>query len=234
MADSTERRAPWAEAFAGAGFGLLLGVIIGLSATPVVKDVILALTGLLAVFLGLQVGSGTDVPLVGNNRSHPARIGTFGLATAAGLVLGMFLRLANPFQEDPEIDATRWAKAFGDNTVLAHQAMLYERFGVEPELWRFDPSGEGSAAKINQAQADSQRGGLFGVLQRPNLCDDLDPYGSEAEAILSRYDKPDEIVLLKVAEKVRELPKEEQLGALEVAHTVFCALIDEARQEARE
>lgn len=218
---------------AGSGFGLLLGVIVGLSQTPVVMGVITVLTGLLAVFLGLKKGGETDKTEPGTLQANHGRIGSFGVAAALGLILGIYLRIANPFAEDPRVESERWTNAFPNNPVLASQAMLYERLGVEPAVWYFDPN-TAVEATVNEELAKARRGGLFGVLQNSNLCDDLDPaqYSNEPEILITAYDIPSEPVLVAVADKVRGLPPSQQLSALTVVHTVFCELNKE--QEAQQ
>ncbi len=222
-----------ADVCAGSGFGLLLGVIVGLSQTPVVTEVITALTGLLAVFLGLQAGAETKIPLIGRLQLNNARIASFGIATVLGLVLGLFLRIANPFAEPPDVDYARWTKVFPDNPVLARQAMLYERMGVKAANWNFDPN-KADEASVDADQAKSRRAALFGVLQRPNLCTELDPenFGGDPESVLTAYDIPGEPVLNAVAEEVRSLPEAEQRAALATVHLVFCELKKEQQREA--
>jgi hypothetical protein len=75
--------------FNGLGVGLLLGILLGLSVSPVVSGVIAALSGLLAVLLGL------DEKYIDTLKS--IRIGSFGLATVAGVLLGLYIRAHDPF-----------------------------------------------------------------------------------------------------------------------------------------
>ncbi|MDU9006831.1 hypothetical protein [Sedimentitalea todarodis] len=224
----------FANLSAGGGFGLLLGVIVGLSQTPVVMGVITVLTGLLAVFLGIKAGGDSSEIEPQKLQSNHARIGSFGLAAAIGLILGIYLRIANPFSEDPMVESERWTRAFPDNPVLASQAMLYERLGVEPSVWYFDPDAAVEAT-VNVDQAKARRGGLFGVLQRSNLCRDLDPaqYSNDPEILLTAYDIPSEPVLVSIAAQVRDLPPSQQLSALTIVHTTFCELNAEQEREAQ-
>ncbi len=232
--DSTSAGEIAINVWSGAGLGLLLGVIVGLSQTPVVAEVMGVLTGVLAVFLGLQGGGEKELPVVGKLRLNGARIGSFGLAAALGLILGLFLRVANPFVETPDQEFARWAKAFPGNEVLARQAMLYERMGIEPAQWFF-VDGVGMAVSVNAAQANARRPVLFGVLNRTNLCNELDParFDNDPVEVLKAYANEGEPVLDTVAAQVGSLPEEHRLDALVTAHTLFCALQREARQEAR-
>jgi hypothetical protein len=73
----------------GLGVGLLLGVMMSLSLSPVVSGVIAALTGLLAVLLGLNEKYIDPLKSI--------RIGAFGLFAVAGILLGLYLRANDPF-----------------------------------------------------------------------------------------------------------------------------------------
>src|SRR5210317_265367 len=87
----------YSQVFSGIGIGLLLGIIIGLSASPVVKTILGALSGLLAAFLGLQESlfskQEEDINKV-NNRIYlnSIRAGSFGIATVIALLIGMYMR----------------------------------------------------------------------------------------------------------------------------------------------
>lgn len=76
-----------ADMFSGAGLRLLLGALLGLAVTPIVAGVVGAITALLAIFLGLD-GRVTPLRLPAVNA---LRIGAFGFATVAGLVLVLYL-----------------------------------------------------------------------------------------------------------------------------------------------
>ena len=218
----------------GVGLGLLLGLIVGLSKTPVVAEVVGALTGLLAVFLGLQSGGNGAFPGIGRLRVNALRIGSFGLAAAVGLLIGLFLRVTEPFAQSPEQALARWSAAFPDNTVLARQAMIYERTGVRPKAWTFEP-GKASEAVWDEGVADARQGVLFGVLRRANPCDDLNPadFGGDPTETLVAYDNQGEAVLDRMAEQVRALERSEQAVALNAMHALFCALRDDLREGSR-
>jgi hypothetical protein len=75
--------------FNGIGIGLLLGILLSLSLSPVVSGVIAALSGLLAVLLGL------DEKYLDPLKS--LRIGAFGLFAVAGILLGLYIRANDLF-----------------------------------------------------------------------------------------------------------------------------------------
>jgi hypothetical protein len=75
--------------FNGLGVGLLLGMLLALSLSPVVSGVIAALSGLLAILLGL------DEKYIDPLKS--LRIGAFGLFAVAGILIGLYIRANDPF-----------------------------------------------------------------------------------------------------------------------------------------
>jgi len=75
--------------FNGLGIGLLLGILLGLSISPVVSGVIATLSGLLALFLGLNEKYLDPLKSL--------RIGAFGLFAVAGILLGLYLRVNDSF-----------------------------------------------------------------------------------------------------------------------------------------
>lgn len=206
---------------AGAGLGLLLGLIVGLSKTPVVAGVVGTLTGLLAVFLGLQAG-GANLPVIGKVKIDGFRIGSFGFATSAGLILGLFIRVTNPFGETPEEQYAHWKTAFGDNEVLARQAMIYERTGLRPRTFYFTPD---KGTEISKEEGVGNEGAsLVGKARTASYCRDLDPKAADndVDEILYRYNNRKDDTLTAMANYVDTLSKEYRLGALYGYHAQFC------------
>lgn len=75
--------------FNGAGIGLLLGILWSLSVSPVIGGVIATLSSLLALFLGLSEKYIDPLKSI--------RIGAFGIAAVAGVLLGLYIRSNDPF-----------------------------------------------------------------------------------------------------------------------------------------
>lgn len=73
--------------FGGGGIGLLFGVIMGTTVTPVIGVMLGALTTVLAGILGLNDGN--------FNNTKSARIGAFGLLCVAGAYMGLYVRSHN-------------------------------------------------------------------------------------------------------------------------------------------
>lgn len=75
--------------FNGLGIGLLLGILLGLSVSPVVSGVIATISSLLAVLVGLNEKFLDPLKSL--------RIGSFGLFSVVGILIGLYLRANDPF-----------------------------------------------------------------------------------------------------------------------------------------
>lgn len=75
--------------FNGLGIGFLLGTLWSLSTEPVIGGVIATLSSLLALFLGLNEKFLDPLKSI--------RIGAFGFAAVAGIIMGFYIRANDPF-----------------------------------------------------------------------------------------------------------------------------------------
>lgn len=211
------------DVFAGAGLGLLLGSVLGLSITPVVAGVVGALTSVLAVFLGLDIKSvGTRMPSV-----NAVRIGAFGFATVIGIGLGLFVRINNPLALDPESVMTKWNNAFPDNPTLARQMMVYERTALRPDAVAFTEDGASVAVSQDAGAAAGKQAVLFSsALSDFDACSQLDPERlSTPEATLRVYARPNAPDIVRaVGTNLEALPEEDRSTGLRVAHTLLCEM----------
>jgi hypothetical protein len=81
------------QLFAGAGLGLLVGVLVGLSSSPVVAGLVGALATGIVALLGFGRSAQEDQPSYIDG--SVVRLGSFGLACAAAVILGLFIRTHN-------------------------------------------------------------------------------------------------------------------------------------------
>jgi hypothetical protein len=105
------------QLFAGAGLGLLVGVLVGLSSSPVVSGLVGALAAGMVTLLGFARPAKED------QQDQPSytdgsvvRLGSFGLACAAAVILGLFIRTHN------------WA-----SPSIAEQVSEVQKAGYSPE-----------------------------------------------------------------------------------------------------
>lgn len=81
------------QLFAGAGLGLLVGVLVGLSSSPVVSVVVGALAAGMVTLLGFTRPAKEGEPAY--KEGSVARLGSFGVACTAAVLLGLFVRTHN-------------------------------------------------------------------------------------------------------------------------------------------
>lgn len=111
-----------ADAFAGFALGLLTGLLVGLSSTPVVGGVVGALTAVIAGFFGL-----TSAPLT----PDPLRIGSFGCAAVIGLAFGLHVRAQDLTALTVREEVRRWTDA-GYAPDAARDIVAFARYGIRP------------------------------------------------------------------------------------------------------
>lgn len=110
-----------ADIAAGGGIGLLLGYLLGLSVSPVVQGVVVAITGLLGAVLGLKQGES----------GQSWRIGAFGFLCVAGVSLGLLVRGGSLLAPSVKDEVAQWqAAGYARQDALAYVAFL--RLGVKP------------------------------------------------------------------------------------------------------
>jgi hypothetical protein len=125
----------------GLGVGLLLGVLLGLAISPVVSGVIGTLSSLLVVLLGL------NDKYMGIIKS--LRIGSFGLFSVAGILLGMYIRTNDALSPRMEDLKNEYLKTgFSQNQALYFTALQY--FDYVPVGW-FETSEKDTLARASKS-----------------------------------------------------------------------------------
>lgn len=130
-------------------FSLLLGALLGLSSAPVVGALVAALTGFLGVVVGLR--SNLKIEKIVNPNVDFAGLGIFGVATLAGVFLGLFVRTEAPWGKSAQELKVEWIAA-GIEASEANRLVVFQKTGLIPAGW-----GEPN----NQAQADITQPVLF-------------------------------------------------------------------------
>lgn len=108
----------------GAGLGLLIGLLIGLSTVGTVGLIIGALSSALLVLLGLK---GNE-----DGQNNALRIGAFGIFCAAAVLTGLYLRVNDSFAPSIESEIDKWTSDNNFSKEEAKKYFLYEKFGFIP------------------------------------------------------------------------------------------------------
>jgi hypothetical protein len=81
------------QLFAGTGLGLLVGILVGLSSSPVVSVVVGALAAGMVTLLGFSRPAKEGEPALGDG--SVARLGGFGVACTVAILFGLYIRTHN-------------------------------------------------------------------------------------------------------------------------------------------
>jgi len=103
----------------GGGLGLVVGVLMGMTTTPVVGGILAALAALFATIFGVK----------DNDTSSFARIGGFGLFCVLGVAGGVYLRAHNSLGNNPRQQVAEWTSA-GFSDSVARSIVLYREMGL--------------------------------------------------------------------------------------------------------
>jgi len=222
------------QLFAGIGLGLLVGVLVGLSSSPVVSVVVGALASGMVTLLGF-----VRSPKEGETPSSDGsvvRLGGFGVACAAAVLLGLFIRTHNwlsPSIADQVAEvqragysgeeARRWVAYKNVGAVL--EPVISTAVGSEPPDARGTDAHRGAPASANTLMAAAQpvAGSVLFAGGNSGECQYFDT---------SRYkDAPEHLYSLrqmggnyaKYAEKISTLDATEQKKVLDSLRLLFCA-----------
>ncbi len=236
MSEAEGRRRSWfGDLFAGAGLGLLLGVIVGMTTSPVVEIVVGTLMSLLAVFLGLEGSKVLKSEGLAGLKVNHMRIGAFGFATLIGLLVGLFIRINNPLVAPLDDQFERWTAAFPNDPLLVKQMVIYERTGIQPTAIDY---GEGSAGPtavtLQKETAAATRAVLYSLFKAYDVCVQLRPGRLSEESLLANYRTPGAPKGLdEVADRIEVLPAAVRGDVLVMTHDLLCTLQREERKNAK-
>ena len=111
---------------AGVALGTLLGLLVGLTNSPVVAIVVGALASGLLVLLGLGATKGEDAAAT---RANAGRLCGFGFAAAAALLVGMGIRTHETLTPAPDLQVKRLTDS-GFTNDEAHAWVAYKNAGL--------------------------------------------------------------------------------------------------------
>jgi len=208
------------QILSGVGLGLLLGMIAGLSVSPVVQVILGALVTVVTGFLGLQAApaDGAASGVLGNLKINEVRIGSFAFACVAGILCGLFIRSNAPFTSITH-DVKKWTDA-GYSEPEARQNVAFQLLGFKPA------DKEIVAGDLQKASAS----GLFAAHgDKFSLCDTLNPKTlnndpQQSLAMLNQYSSVYDGKLAPLAAEIQKLSPRDQEKLLEANWGVICEL----------
>lgn len=210
-----------AQLFSGAGLGLMLGLLLGLSGTPVIAAVVGAIAALLGALVLPQLpgaspaGDGDKQRVVVDLRA-----GALGLACVAGLLGGIWLRTHDALSPRPLTLTEKWEqwKAIGFSPEEARTlAARGEGVGTTAGATTAATPGMGPVA------TSATRTILFG--DRTTRCEQLSVGRfADTEAAARAYEALGELALAKIARGLSRLPDTEtRRSALAVVVDASCS-----------
>ena len=212
-----------ATILSGIGMGLLLGIIIGLSTTEVVKVIMGILTALLGAFLGFDKRSFTGMEAdeylkeKHNSLFTALRAGWFGLTVVAGILSGMWIRTNEIFTPSVKWSVDQWTDA-GYDSLYARKLVTYQRFAIDPNTGELRPETE-----LNK----SARSSLFSSEQAQELCGSTDPdqwnndWAVAKQALLGLDDDAITPVVTAIEENI---PESDRFAFLSGLYNLLCTM----------
>lgn len=206
----------FAQLFAGVGLGLLVGVLVGLSSSPVVAVVVGALAAGMVTLLGFTRSGKDGEPSY--SEGSVIRLGGFGVACAAAVLFGLFIRTHNWLSPSISSQVSEVQKA-GYSDEEARRWVAYKNIGAILE----SGSSKGSDNQSTPARGtESVAGSVLFSGANSGECQHFDT---------SRYkDAPEHLYSLRqlggkyaeYAEKISTLDATQQKTVLESLRILFC------------
>jgi hypothetical protein len=196
----------WVDWIGGAAFGSLVGILVGLSATPVVSVVVTGIVALLAGLFGLSEKVAPGIPTAASRR-----LAAFGIAAVLVLPLALVARSRELL--GPSIASQRESliqMGFTDSVEL-RSMLAYLRFGLLPAgtVKPGDPQAAAALRPVFYAEST----GTCDRLMRATTPED------RLQALEAGTEKS-----RTLAHVIRGLPELRQSAALEPASIYLCSV----------
>jgi hypothetical protein len=224
------------QIFAGTGLGLLVGILVGLSSSPVVATVVSALAAGMVTLLGFSKQNATDDDNYKDrtlltslaSRDSALRLGSFGVACTIAVVFALFLRTHN--WASPSIsDQIAEVQRAGYTPDEAHRWVAYRNLG--PVLYA--SAGQATTTAANGDKASSPPAATSGAAAAQSF---LFASGNEGQCQYfdtTRYSNPQEHInalrlmggkYAEYADKIATMGPEQQKTVLDSLRLLFCPL----------
>ena len=211
----------WGDVLAGGGIGLLLGILVGLSAIPVVANLLAAITAATVAFVGLRVQTKAKAKdserADESGRADPSmstrvRVGSFAIFCVLGILSGVFIRAHDLLSRPLPERVAEWKKS-GFSNAEARAIVLFQDTRLSPAGWKIE-KGAGPAGSKSSL--------LYG--SSTNLCSETDPSKfADAAATLKAWDAYGD-VWKRVGTVVQsQIPADRQQQTLRALHQALCA-----------
>jgi hypothetical protein len=149
----------WGDVISGIALGSLVGLLVGLSTSPVVGAVISGLVALLATYLGLNGSALPKKPgeraksLSEVSRSH-VRIACFSAGAIIGVLLGVVLRTHDALGISKADRLKEWRNLGLSDHEARHLVVLGE-LGLVPKTW--PPSSDSTPIDVSPDGKENRR-----------------------------------------------------------------------------
>jgi hypothetical protein len=205
------------QLFAGTGLGLLVGILVGLSSSPVVSVVVGALAAGMVTLLGFARSATNDQPSL--TEGSVVRLGSFGVACTAAVIFGLFIRTHNWISPSIAEQVSEVQKA-GYTAEEARRWVSYKNIGTSTP----GTTSDGSAASTHSTGATASVAGsvLFsGANEGECQHFDTNRYKDTQEHLYALRQLGGKYA--EYAEKISSLDASQQKTVLNSLRLLFCA-----------
>ncbi len=191
--------------FGGAGLGILIGLLIGMSTSGTVGLVIGAISSTLIVLLGFKEK--------GDSNLQTLRVGAFGLFCSVAILIGLYFRVNNLFSPSVKSEMEMWTSDSLFSLNEAKTYFLYDRFGFVPSGVKIDSTVDRKRTQVV----------LYGSDISISTCDKLYGYKDfSIENELNAYKRIGGVFEKAALEIGKEFDTDNQKAALHLIRKCLC------------
>jgi len=209
---STNRSRVVAEILAGSGIGGIIGLVIGLSASPVVSTILgsisVTLLGLLS-FRDREKASDPSSDMATGGGTW--RIAGFGFACVFTILGGLLIRTHDLLSPRVDVQVKNWESA-GFEATDARKVLLYTRLGVVPKEWLIEEKRQLASVGASVLFAGPSVGDCQDLAENQfkNMTEWLRAFRLKGNAFK------------QLADSVEALPSEKQMPVLRAVMNIAC------------